>query len=301
MKIIYGIKKIKKFAKPVVAMGVFDGVHRAHRRILRQAAAKARAVGGTSITLTFWPHPQGEPTLYSLAHRLKLIAEQGIGVCAVISFNRVFARISADDFIKDILARKIGARYIYVGANFRFGRGAAGDCGMLRRYASVYDYQVKCFSVIKSGGSFISSSVIRKLIFSGKLKQAERLLSRPVNVLGTVVKGTSLAAKLGFPTANIDPHHEVLPPHGIYAVRVILGNKKYGGACYIGKRPSVLRQKEKNIEVHIFGFRRNIYAKDLEVQFISKIRNEKRFASLAHLAAQIYRDTLSAKKVLSRL
>lgn len=299
MKIIYGIKDIRKFRNAAVALGVFDGVHRAHRQILSACARKARAINGTSVVVTFWPHPQKKPTLYSLEHRLKLIAQLGIDVCVVVRFNKSFAALTAVDFIHKVLIEKINARYIFVGRNFRFGKFAAGNCKTLKIYAQQCNYRLKVFDVIRSWGKAVSSTSIRKLITCGKLHLAQALLSRPVNILGTVIKGTSLATKLGFPTANINPHHEVLPPHGIYAVKVILGNKKYNGACYIGHKPTFVQQREKNIEVHIFDFRGDIYGKELEVQFMQKIRNEKSFKSIASLAVQIQKDILAAKKILA--
>ena len=141
MKIIYGINNIGKISKPVVALGVFDGVHRGHRRILKSAVDKARAIGGTSAVLTFWPHPQKQGSLYSLEHRLRLIAESGIDVCIVVNFTRHFARIPAEDFIKDILADKIGAKYVYVGKNFRFGKKAQGGFALLRKMGGGFGFR----------------------------------------------------------------------------------------------------------------------------------------------------------------
>jgi riboflavin kinase/FMN adenylyltransferase len=214
MKIIFGLKKIKKFRKPVVALGVFDGVHRGHINILKSAVAKARRIKGTSVVLTFWPHPQKEESLYSLAHRLKLVGGLGIDAAIVIRFNPAFARISAEDFIKNILIKKIGAEYIYVGKNFRFGKNAKGDFKLLEKLSRVYNFQLKLFAVIRTKHQSVSSTYIRQLIKGGNLQAAQKLLTRPVSVFGTVIKGASLARSLGFPTANINPHHEVLPPSG---------------------------------------------------------------------------------------
>ena len=148
MKIIYGINNIGKFRKPVVAMGVFDGVHRGHRKILKSAVNKARRIGGKSIVLTFNPHPQKEKSLYSLEHRLKIIEELGIDACVVINFSRHFSKIKAESFVRDILVKRIGAEYVYVGRDFRFGRKAEGGLALLRKLGTIYNYKVKGFNII---------------------------------------------------------------------------------------------------------------------------------------------------------
>ena len=299
MKVIHGINKIRKFRKPVVALGVFDGLHLGHRRILKAVADKAKRIKGTSIVVTFWPHPQREGSIYSLEHRLRLISEVGIDICVVIRFNKRFSQIPAEDFIRDILVNKIGAQYIYVGRNFRFGKQARGDFKTLDKLSHVYNFKLKAFDIIKINNQPISSTYIRRLIAKGKLSAAGKLLTRPVSVLGTVVRGTSLATKLGFPTANIDPHHEVLPPPGIYAVSVIFNNKEFKGVCYIGTKPTFRLEQQKHIEVHIFNFKKNIYGKYLEIQFVEKIRNDKKFNSQESLARQIKKDIICAKKIFS--
>jgi len=300
MNIIRGISRIRKFKKPVVALGVFDGVHLGHRVILSSAVRKAHSIKGTSVALTFWPHPQNEDSLYSLNHRLKLIAELGIDVCVVINFNKNFSRISALDFIKNILLKRLGAHYVYVGSNFRFGKNALGNCKTLEESASRFNFKLKVFRVIKVNNKVISSTYIRSLIREGKLGTAKKLLRHPVSILGTVIKGDSLGRKLGFPTANIDPHHEVMPPQGIYAVRVIFNGRKFSGVCYIGTRPTLRKRRATRIEVNIFNFRENIYGKYLEVQFIKKIRDEAKFASISALSKQIGKDVAIYKNRISR-
>jgi riboflavin kinase/FMN adenylyltransferase len=307
MKIIHGFNRIKKFKKPVVALGVFDGVHLGHRAILRVVARKARFIRGTSMALTFFPHPQGQSSLYSLEHRLRLLAELGIDVCVIIKFSRTFAKIPAETFIRNILVKKINAHYVYVGKNFRFGKNASGDFWLLKRYSHIYGFRLKGFEVIKANHRNISSTYIRGLIAAGNLELAKKLLAHPVSVFGTVIKGTSLAAKMGFPTANINPHHEILPPSGIYAVQVILNKNKLNGVCYIGRRPTFsiqsLRGKIKNlkhVEVHIFNFHKNIYGKNLEIQFLKKIRDEKKFSSAPPLVEQIKKDIKVSQRLFSR-
>jgi len=301
MKIFHGINQVRKFKNAVVALGVFDGVHRGHVNILRSAVTKAHSIKGTSVVMTFYPHPQGEESLYSLEHRLRLFQQIGIDACIVVNFTETFAGMAPKDFIKEILANRIGANYVYVGRNFRFGKGAKGDLKTLEESADIYGYELKAFSVVKIKNRPISSTYIRRLIKGAQLKKAEHLLSRPVSILGSVIPGNFLGRIIGFPTANIDPHHEVIPAPGIYAVRVILEGKRYAGVCYIGTRPTFMKQEKKcktRIEAHIFNFNKNIYSKFLEIQFIKKIRRDLKFATLAMLKRQIEKDAAIAKRIL---
>lgn len=300
MKVIYGLRRIGKFKKPVVALGVFDGVHHGHINILKAAALQSHRTGGTSVALTFDPHPQKEESLTSLDHRIRLIAKQGIDVCMVINFNRHFKHISALDFVRKILVDKIGASHIYIGKNFKFGRNAQGDIDTLKALGRIYNFKVKVFKVIKIHLKAVSSTYIRKLIKDGKLAAAQNLLCRPVTVLGSVMKGSKVGRRLGFPTANIDPHHEVIPPEGVYAVKILLDNKKYIGVCNIGKRPTFRKKGKVHIEVNLFNFHKNIYGKYIEIEFIKKIRKEKKFPSTADLIDRIRRDITFAKALFSR-
>jgi len=300
MIVIQGINKIRKYRGAVIALGVFDGVHRGHRNILQAAVSIARRVKGKSIALTFFPHPEKEPSLYSLEHRLKLIAELSIDVCIVVNFSHSFAKITADDFIAKILVEKIGVRFVCVGRNFRFGNKAGGDYRLLAAAAKKYNFKLKVFKVLKSKGLVISSTVIRKLIKSAKIKEAQELLGRRVSVLGTVINGSRLGRLLGFPTANINPHHEVIPPAGVYAAQIVFSKKKYNGVCYIGKRPTLrLENKALRVEAHLFNFHKNIYGRALEIQFIKLIRQDQKFASLKELAFQVKKDIHSCRKIIA--
>lgn len=300
MKIIRDIKSIGVIAKPVVALGVFDGVHRGHRRILEAAVRKAHSVGGTSVVLTFDPHPRNKRSLYSMRHRLKIFVELGIDMCIVINFSRSFARMSAPDFVRNILYRRIRAHTVCVGENFKFGRDARGRSGMLSGLARRYDFRVRAFRAVRAGGAIISSTRIRKLIEEGKLSRAARLLSRPVGVLGTVVRGGEWAGRMGFPTANIYPHHEVIPPAGIYAVNVLFEGSTLPGVCYIGADPTLKSGRPLHVEVHIFDFHGDLYGRELEIHFIQKIRGEKLFPSKEALIERIKKDIAKARTIFAR-
>ncbi len=299
MQVITDIRNFKLAGKSVVAIGVFDGVHKAHRLIITSAVKQARRIGAKILVLTFWPHPQGKASLNSLSHRLKMIEELGVDVCVVVRFNRKFAEKSAEDFVRNILVKRLNVRAVFIGENFRFGKNSEGDATLLKKLSRLYGFRVRVFKVFKTGQVAISSTLIRRLISVGKLKEAEKILMHPVSILGTVIKGEALATRLGFPTANIEAHHEVLPPSGIYAVRVIVDKQIYAGVGYIGHRPTFFRNKQ-SIEVHIFNFKENIYGQDLEIQFIRKIRSDIKFSSSQALVKQIKKDIIKAKTFFSR-
>jgi riboflavin kinase / FMN adenylyltransferase len=299
MKVLVGLKAPLNIRDAVVSLGVFDGVHLGHRRILSESVRKARSIGGKSVAVTFYPHPRGKKSIFSLEHRLRVIAETGIDLCLVLEFGKSLSQMSAQDFVRRILVSKIGARHVYVGKNFHFGRGASGDYRTLAAFGSSLGFSVKAFDVIKHRGIAVSSTHIRDLIMKGRLAQAAKLLSRPVSVFGTVIHGIKLGKSLGYPTANLDPHHEVLPPRGIYAVWVFLRGKKFPGLCYIGPKPAFAksRQPKENIEVHILKFNKRIYGSNLEVQFIKKLREVKKFSTPQALSTGIKQDLIRAKAV----
>jgi riboflavin kinase / FMN adenylyltransferase len=300
MRVIRDLNDIRGFRNAVVAIGVFDGVHRAHRTIIKAAIRRARRIGGPAVVITFWPHPRGQESVYSLEHRLRLFEQLGVGLCIVVPFTRAFARLSPQEFAGKIICDRLKARAVYVGENFRFGKDASGDARELSLLLKPRGVAVRVFKTVKARGNVVSSSYIRRLISRGELAAARALLLRPVSVYGNVVRGTGIGSRLGFPTANIDPHHEITPPNGIYAVRVLFNGTRAKGVCYIGTRPTFRRRNARpSIEVHILKFNKMIYGKYLEAQFIRKIRDDKAFASPEALVSQIKRDIIKANIVLS--
>jgi riboflavin kinase/FMN adenylyltransferase len=232
---------------------------------------------------------------------LRLLEELGVDYCIVVRFSGSFAKLGPGDFVSKILCSKLRARAVYVGENFRFGRGAKAGAPDLADFLRPCGAMVKVFKTMKSGGNAISSSLIRRLIQKGDISSAGKLLLRPVSVYGNVVAGTGRGRKLGFPTANISLHHEITPPSGVYAVRVLLGREKiFKGICYIGTRPTFFASNDlKEIEVHIFGFKKNIYGSYIEAQFIKKIRDQKTFKNAGLLISQIKKDISAAEKILA--
>ncbi|PIQ88271.1 MAG: hypothetical protein COV72_09160 [Candidatus Omnitrophica bacterium CG11_big_fil_rev_8_21_14_0_20_42_13] len=322
MKVIYGLgNKAAQYIynKPCVALGIFDGVHLGHRHVLASLVREAKKTGKEAVCITFFPHPLKILSsknifihLVSLPHRLKLIQELGVDVCIVINFNRDFARIRPEEFIK-ILADVVKPYAIFVGSNFTFGRAASGDIKLLKKLAKKFNFKVRDISPLKLDGKIISSTLIRGLIKEGNLILAKKYLGRNISILGRVIKGKSVGRRLGYHTANIDTEGEVIPPAGVYAVKVKLVNpdlyserfaynKKYYGIAYIGTSPTMkFHYRLNRLEVYIFNFKANIYNKLLEAEFIAKIREEVKFSSLELLAAQIKKDVNKAKHILTSL
>lgn len=308
MKIIFGVKNLGRHTwKSVVAIGVFDGVHIGHRKIIGKTIKKAGLIKAKAIVLTFDPHPlyklhpeKRPPRLMSLAHKLRLFEELGVDICLIVRFDRHFAKTEPEVFIKDILVDKLNAAGIFVGSDFRFGRGKKGSLADLRAFGKKYKFFVRGIRPVKQNGITASSSLLRKIISEGNLSLAQKLLKRPVSVLGTVVRGDMLGRILGFPTANINPHHEVIPPSGVYAVKIRLQNNLFSGILNIGSRPTFKsgEDAEPTIEAHIFNFSKNIYGSDIEILFIKKIREEKRFLSKEDLIEQIKKDVRKARQIL---
>ncbi|MBN1353892.1 MAG: riboflavin biosynthesis protein RibF, partial [Candidatus Omnitrophica bacterium] len=258
---------------------------------------------------TFYPHPskvlglsEGAPLLTSLEHRLRLFDELGVDCALVLRFTRTLSSMKAADFINNVLGR-IRIYEIIQGSNFFFGKDKSGTLRDLEKFSHSYGYHLTVVKTFNSSGKIISSTWIRNLIMKGELKKASFLLSRSVTILGTVKPGSKRGRLLGYPTANIDPHHEAIPPSGVYASKVRVGNRIYKGVLNIGTRPTFkkdsLSECESTVEVHIFNFKRSIYGKDVEISFAKRIRREKKFKSRASLIRQIRLDEKKAKKILA--
>jgi riboflavin kinase/FMN adenylyltransferase len=307
MRVIKGLRHLKQLpGGSVVTIGVFDGLHIGHREIIRKVVTAARKTKLTSVVITFDPHPMKVlkprlkvPSLISLKHRIKLIETLGVDILAVVKFTRSFSKISSEKFVKNILVGKFRMKQIYLGENFYFGNGAKAGAGILRKLSRNYGFRVTTVRPVRAGGHIASSSLIREFILQGKLHEAAGLLGRPVSVLGTVVKGSGIARGLGCPTANINPHHEAIPPRGVYAVMTRLGKRELRGVLNIGFRPTFYssRDEEPTVEVHIFGFKGNLYNKDIEVYFVKKIRDEVKFKSKAALIERIKKDMETARRI----
>ena len=306
MKVIYAAGREKfRFKKPFLAIGIFDGVHRGNQILINRVVRKARAAGGTSVVMTFDPHPVHVlhpqlicPLLASVPHRLKLIEALGVDVCIVVRFTKKFSHLTPEQFIQNYLVQKIHPQEVFLGDDFRFGQNRSGDLDFFRAAARQYGFKVNIVSAVKFHKERISSTRIRKLIADGKLLAASRILGRRVSVLGKVVQGDSRGEKLGFPTANLECGCDPLIPPGVYLVYVILDKKIFKGIANIGFRPSFYKKREGKVlvEVHILDFNKNIYGREMIVEIIQKLRDEKKFLTQEALIAQIKADEIKARR-----
>ena len=306
MKVIYGIGKVRRpFKNSVLAIGVFDGVHLGHQQLIKLAVKEAKKKHGQAVVMTFDPHPvhvlkpsQYKPLILPLSYRIQLIERYGADACIVVSFTKSFSHLTAKQFIKKYIVQRISPKKIIVGDDFRFGATRDGDLDVFRSEGEKYGFKLLPLKQIKSDGKKIGSTLIRGLIAQGKLKRAENLLGRHVAVCGEVERGDNRGKELGFPTANIYPKDEVIPPSGVYAVAVHVDSKKFYGMANVGLRPSFQNGRSGvNIEVHIFSFHKEIYGKEIIIEFIKKIRNEKKFHRKEGLIKQLKSDQRKAKAI----
>lgn len=308
MKVIYELGTIR-FQKTVIAIGVFDGVHRGHQLLIDSAVTQARKLKAKAMVITFFPHPAHVlstknplPYLMSLEHRLEVFQARGVDIVWVVRFNKRFSRIDPRYFIEEILVKQLGIKSVFVGENFRFGKDRSGDIGLFKDLSKKFGFNLYALKPIKYAREIISSGRLRRLIPEGNLDLAQKLLGRPVSVLGQVVKGASRGKELGFPTANIKYCCEVLPPLGVYVVRVTWKGKACYGMANLGIRPSFTDKGSKvHLEVHIFDFSKDLYGQSILVEFLKKIREEKYFPSKEKLISQIQKDERIIRKFLPSL
>lgn len=306
MKVIYGIGHLKLKKNSCVAVGVFDGLHRGHQLIINKTVALAKEKNLLSVVLTFYPHPDSiikskehSPLLISLKHRLNLISLLGVDVCIVVKFDSRFRDIKAKNFIWDILIKRCRMKHLIVSREFNFGKDKEGNVQLLEKLARNFSFKLYFQKQLKTNGRIISSTLIRSLIWAGDLETASELLSRKVEVMGTVVGGDRRGKRLGFPTANIDPHHEVIPPKGAYLIQAYLNKRMFVGLANIGFRPTFKNDKKQTIELHLLNFNRDIYRHDLRVVFLKRLRSERKFRKKTHLIEQIKKDIRQARLFFS--
>lgn len=307
MDVFYGIEKLPRFEHPVLTIGTFDGVHHGHKKILQSVVAEAKAMNGTSVLLTFDPHPRklifpNEPLklLCTLQERLAHVAESGIDVTVVVPFTQSFASLSAQNYIEDFLLKLFRPSAIIIGYDHHFGQDRTGDIAMLKAYSNQHNFIVKEIPAQLISEAAVSSTQVRKALVSGDVKAAKNMLGEAYCISGIVTKGAQRGRTIGYPTANInlaDPD-KLIPKIGVYAVNVFIDGTTWKGMLNLGINPTVSTDNSIKIEVHIFDFDQDIYDGEITVAFIDRIREEQKFDGLDALKNQLAQDKQQALALL---
>ena len=295
----------------ILSIGNFDGVHLGHQQILARLINKSIELGLPSVVMLFEPQPReffakkvDDLTAYNvparlmrLRDKLKYLEKSGIDFVLCVRFSERFAKLTAEEFIQDLLVKRLKVRYLSVGDDFRFGAKRAGDYHTLQEAGKTFNFTVEESHTHSFEQDRISSSLIRELLQKDKLALVEKLLGKPYSIAGRVAHGNKLGRTIGFPTANIMLNRLVVPIHGVYAVQVETKTGVFQGIANVGNRPTINGTKPL-LEVHIFDFNRSIYGEAIEVRFIKKLRNEVKFSNFEALKQQIEKDKQQAVEFL---
>ena len=306
MKIFNNLNILNKYKRSSLAIGNFDGVHKGHQKVFKYAKKFSKKINSNFGILTFSPLPVmffnkkiKNYRVTSEEEKLKLLKKNGVDFVIIIKFNKKFSKITAENFIKNIIYKKINPKVVLVSNNFRFGNKRKGNVSLLKKYENKYNYRLKKIIPFKHKQKLVSSTRIRNNLQKGKIYLANKLLSRTWSIDGRVIKGKKLGRKLGYRTCNIRIKNYVLPKPGIYAVKIQIKNNKriYNGVAYFGSRPT-FKGKEIFLEINIFGVKKNLYKKRLKIYFLKFLRKDRKFRNSKGLIKQMNKDVISAKKRL---
>lgn len=292
------------FSSPVVTIGNYDGLHLGHQAIITRAIELARSSGRESGVLTFEPHPVQflHPELripLITPYRKKMMLLERFGVdCAInLPFTKDIARMSAEGFIQNIVLNRIAPSWVVIGFNFTFGKGRSGTAAELKKMGKRLGFEVEVIPPHTVAGEVVSSTRIRTLILQGDIAEANRMLGMNHFILGTVIHGHARGKGLGFPTANLEMAGDLYPKAGVYAATVIVGNEPYQGVVNIGTNPT-FKDQEFAVEAFLFDYHDDLYGKEVQVNFVARIRDEATFPSPEALVRQIEQDVRTAKEIL---
>ncbi|MDC0447519.1 bifunctional riboflavin kinase/FAD synthetase [Pelagibacteraceae bacterium] len=302
MKIYSNVNLNNKHRNGVIAIGNFDGLHLGHLKVIKEAKVKAKKLNLPFGVMTFEPIPVmffnkklKNHRINSLEQKKILLKKLKLDFLIIIKFNKYFSSLTAEDFIKKIIYKKIKCKYLYVSRNFKFGHKRRGNIKTLKKFEKLFDYKRVITKPYKKNNKIISSTIIRKKIRAGKIEEINKLLNRVWSVEGKVIKGQKRGRKIGFPTCNLKLDNYVIPRLGVYTVKVSNKNFNKNGIANIGYRPT-FKGQSLLLETNIFGFRKNLYNKVINVSFEKFIRPEKKFKNLEYLKKQIKLDIKLAKK-----
>lgn len=309
MNIISDIDSIEKTLKnPVLTIGNFDGVHKGHLSLFDKVKERARAINGDAAVMTFEPHPikvtkpgNGPPLITLIEQKLNLMWDAGLDAIFCLPFDKEFATVRAEDFIENILIHKIGIKEIVVGYDYSFGHKRGGNIDLLKTMGKDLGFKVHVVEPIYIDDMLVSSTSIRNLVQEGNLSDAKLLLGRNYQVGGTVITGQGRGSKeLGFPTANLNLIDELIPMKGVYAVTVLIDGILRSGVTNIGHNPT-FGANALSVETHVLDFNLDLLGKTIKINFIQRLRSEKKFEGIDALSAQINQDIADARKIFEKL
>lgn len=309
MQVCHGLDQLPAFRNAVLTIGTYDGVHAGHQAIIQRINAIAEEINGESVVLTFDPHPRlvldpkskDLKLISTIQEKIALLDMFGLDHLVITPFSKAFASMDAAVYIEEILVKKFKPKVIVIGYDHRFGKDRLGNIDLLRAMGPEFGYTVEEISVQTIEEISVSSTKVRHALLSGDIESANQLLAHPFTISGTVVHGDKIGRTLGFPTANIvveDPH-KLIPPTGVYATWVDIGQHRYQGALNIGYRPTVTSNGELRVEVFILEFNEDLYGQTLRLILMKKIRDDKKFDTMDALVQQMHHDVSEVKKILT--
>ena len=294
--------------QPVLALGNFDGLHRGHVKIVERIQRGAGERGGTSVVLTFDPHPprilrpdKAPALLMTKAQKIEALARAGIQGVAVVRFTREMSQWEPETFVRAVLVEWLHVAEVWVGADFLFGRDRSGNFTLLKSLGAQYGFRAEKIDPIRYKDFVVSSTRIRRLVAEGRVDEAGALLGHHYAIDGVVVEGVKRGREIGFPTANLATENDLLPPHGVYATTVSLDGTVYPSVTNIGQRPTFGDQKATTVESHLIGRSMDLYGKTLRLAFVQRLRDERKFPDIEALQDQIAADVRRATRLFDRL
>ena len=309
MKVIYGIDNYKPLNSCALTIGTFDGVHVGHQKIIARLVSVSKNKNLHPVVLTFFPHPrmilQSDTSIKlidTLEEKIHLLKKLNIGTLIIHPFSKSFSRMTANEFVRDVIVKSLSVRYLIIGYDHRFGRNREATVDNLINCGFTYGFEVEKIEAKEIESVNVSSTKIRNAITTGDINKANKYLNRPFRITGKVVTGNGIGRKIDFPTANIfiTEDFKLLPNDGVYFVKSSIKSRCFFGMMNIGFRPTV-NGKVRTTEVHYFNFNENLYDKKIEIEVLDLIRNEKKFNSLEDLEKQLVSDKKLCENLIQKL
>jgi len=303
LRLFHGTDNAEITRPTVLTLGVFDGLHLGHQLIMQTVVERAHSIGAVPTVITFEPHPRAvlhpesaPPLLQTFDQKIEALGVLGIEQTIVIHFDKSFAQIRAEDFLRDVIADRLHARDVYLGRGFAFGHNREGNIELLQSISQDLGFFAEEVPEVRLRGERVSSTRIRELLNQGRVNRARRMLGRPYGVEGRVVRGAERGVKLGFPTANLQPRNRVIPLKGVYVTATLLEGEWRRSVTNIGTRPTFETEAETSVETFVMNWSGNLYGDVVRVRFLHRLRNEKKFSSIDELKSQIERDVTRAQE-----